>query len=450
MLSVLILTSLLDRSLGLQLLAGKDLEVNVHGFHPNRNLVKTFNESKEPLDGCPLEKPDTDECFYYGRMPCNKEFVQNMQRRCRKRPGLIVTGQGGSATRAAQVVIETLSTHDFGLLSNSSHDSLAARYSYLWSGDRDLLSLTTNNTYDPFEFMSKPDLSSNLTEKPFQVCRTLRLLDDMIRRKELARRPEMQVVLNQADHFEKMKPWALKSPYLRMLLPFFDALVGPAGYLLIHVTRDVHHIHELHGDENTFDLIYKHVAPKKAADFSFDYGAKKIKRGKLALSGESESAFSKVAMTQVLVEVHKAAKELYGDEENEFEKGEVKAEKEKFVMHAKFAYVWGHTELGLKRAWMAGRPDQYFHLSERRFLEHGLSSARDLAKFLGVEKPGPSVIRKMLSIYQPEAPDTEHFAMMRKITALKSMSIVREALLDFGYHQYSKDFKKEAKFIADE
>merc|ERR1740138_2049688 len=42
-------------------------------------------------------------------------------------PGLIISGQGGSATRAAQQIIAALVTHDFGELSELTKDSLAVR-----------------------------------------------------------------------------------------------------------------------------------------------------------------------------------------------------------------------------------------------------------------------------------------------------------------------------------
>lgn len=402
-------------------------------YHPNRDPIENIISVRKPLD-CPLEKPDIDECYYYGRFPCEHDFLESFKAESAKRPGLIVSGQGGSATRAAQEVVQKVGSHDFGMLSNSSLDSLAARYSYLWSGDREVIALTRNATYDS-KLLGDTDEGMISKNKPEQVCRTFRLLDDMIRRKH-----ENVTGKHVAEgSYKDLKPWAMKSPYLRMLLPFLDQTIGTHAYLFVHVTRDVHHIHDMHTDDKVFDLIRDNFNAKQNfwddIKTVFNNWDRPNRMDTPTVQDAGGDPFDKQVMEDLMVEVASAATRIYANE----------TEQENFVQRAKFAYVWGNIELGLMRAWKKERPGQYFHLSERQMLTDGKHTATKLANFLGVSSPSEFLIADMQNVYQPEPPDKAHYDMMRKISSLKCMGSVRDALDAFGYDQYSHNgaVKKE-------
>eukprot|EP00930_Biecheleria_cincta_P064958 TRINITY_DN50653_c0_g1_i1.p1 TRINITY_DN50653_c0_g1~~TRINITY_DN50653_c0_g1_i1.p1 ORF type:complete len:149 (+),score=16.66 TRINITY_DN50653_c0_g1_i1:220-666(+) len=64
----------------------------------------------------------------YENISCTQESLASIKEFSKNAPVLIISGQGGSDTRAAQEVVQHACTHWFGTLDPATHDSWACRF----------------------------------------------------------------------------------------------------------------------------------------------------------------------------------------------------------------------------------------------------------------------------------------------------------------------------------
>lgn len=342
------------------------------------------------------------------KVDCDEKSLAMLRKETSRHPGLIVAGQGGSATRAADHVVKMVGTYDFGRMVNTSGDSLASR----WSGVLGLLhkdgllprviAATTHQSV--YNITTAANLSDFL-EIQTAVCRTVLMARKMRHNSEV--------------------PWGLKEPLLRLLLPFFDEVIGPKGYKLVHVTRDVRKIRTTHGTERFAFLV-------GLTEELLDAWVDKLRKD--GLGHKEDSSLPKPSMLEASLQGTDHIHARHG-----VRLGYNIREVRQLI---KFAYAWGMLELPLKHEWQRDRPHQYFHISEKKMdplnENRSAATARNLSRFLG-KKPSPELVQRMTSVYkpQPEVQQTEttrrHWEMMQDIVNLHGMKSTRQALIEFGY-----------------
>lgn len=360
------------------------------------------------------------------RQQCDNNAMDELQAESVRAPGVIVSGQGGSATRAGQLVVQRAGTHDFGSVSNLTGDSFASR----WSGllihmDEDstkplprlVAQSTGRSVYDPNDL---DEMSHILIADA--VCRTL-LMASTTRDPNAPRR----------------LPWAIKEPWVRLLLPFFDEALGQDGYKLVHVTRDVRTIHQTHGDEEMASdvglgtRLLHHMVDKVSHLVA--------KRGTGALSSLLEldelDDVQRTALSAVDPSRLQAAL-LKVDELHEHHGSHQRVSRKDIQQRVMFAFMWGAIELPLKQSWQQERPQRYFHLSEKLMSpshpKTARFTARRLARFLGVRRPSAAMLNSMTNVYRPMKPNREgDWELMQAIVGLRGMEQTRRALASFGY-----------------
>lgn len=320
---------------------------------------------------------------------CHRQAIDRLKS---EQLGIIVSGQGGSATRAAQAVVESVGTHDFGKTSTTSGDSWAVRWSGLVERFRNQplprVVLVNASRVDYDVDTISPNVKTMVSDV---VCKTV-----------------LMAAASRAS--VPRKPWALKEPWLRFVLPFFDSLLG---YKFIHVTRDVRNIRNTHGDE----VIVAAMAHRELTKDQIHNMVRQVKNVN-ATNGLS---------TALLAVNHVHAKHGGPAGKN---KGQVR----KYV---KFAYAWGWMEQQIYDMFQWRKADSYMHISERHFNPNkpnrAKKSARKLAKFLGLPNATKDIIGKMTKVYKPPAKKDGHWHMMQTIVKLQGMERTRKALSTFGY-----------------
>lgn len=328
------------------------------------------------LDPELIERIDKE---YYDSIGCNELALHILKGDAAEQPGLIITGQGGSGTRVFQDMVARAGTHYFGIIDPDTKDSMAAR----WSGVLDhhaevIQTLGTPN----FELSSvEPGLETMLSK---DVCKSLLILNDM--QEHDRNRPWIQ------------RPWALKEPWLRLMLPFYDEAVGKDGYKVLHVTRDVRNIHSTHGDETLFDPLNS-IAELAVVE---------SKQLKAALVGIDQVYASRGARLNLSLEQVR----ILGE----------------------FVFTWGTIELSLKKQWESERAARYFHISgkDMETPELAFATAARLANFLGIDKPKEETVKQMAAAYQQQSYSAEHWLLMNDIVNLDGMRVARDALRAFN------------------
>lgn len=290
-------------------------------------------------------------------------------------PGLIITGQGGSATRAAQEMANLIGTHAFGSVDEQTGDSFASRWEDAFAGYLEILSYTGSADY---EAKSLPrSLRVSVEER---TCATLLHLKEMVGEKH------------------KM-PLALKEPRLRFFLPFYSAL----NMKLVHVTRDVRRIRDLHNDPilATFVLDLETLNNKELVALAEQIAHRARHNGGRL---EPVDAIWLGSASNVLKAAH-------------------------------FAHAWATIELQVHDQWMREWPENYFHLSELSMANETTKRAKAtaLARFLGRPDPDKKTLTRMMNVYRKEADGGWHWDMMQEIVTAPSSGIVRTALTTFGY-----------------
>jgi len=287
--------------------------------------------------------------------------------------GLIISGQGGSATRVAERIAELPMTHDFGWVVNDTLDptldSWAVRKSDVLQTEFRAIGLSSTGRvdYDIDEIMP----SSKRLEVQDHVCDSLMRLHQQIRKSN--------------------KPWALKEPWVRFLLPFFDHVIGSDNYKFAHVTLDPRYIHDSHGDESYSRLFDEEDTP---SDLS------------VALAHNSSLVAAGFPVEHV-------------------------------IKWTKFAYMWGVIELQLYEWWTTKRSHQYFHISEKVMTGEGAKdTARKFATFLGSTDPEPETLEQMIGAYNIsllKRHHKDHYKLMDEIINLPGLEGTRAAMEALGY-----------------
>lgn len=369
----------------------------------NGRCVLTPPKKDSPTKFQPHIPPPEDRHYY--ECPCSSSVLAALRSESKTKLGVIISGQGGSATRAAQEIVELVGTHDFGHLDPGTKDSWAVRLPFQRLFKRSLLDARAEiiKSTGKVEY-NVTDIDIPLHKKMSEgVCKTLTILNDM-RAKE-----------------PSQLPWALKEPFLRFMLPFFAESIGDKGFLFVHVTRDIRNIHKVHGDEE----LYSDMNDMDDLTNTFVNTATHPEAVML-LKSPSPSAmlFDSTSLIRAMNNSI-ALYEQYG--------AAMGYSMENIKQYLKFAFVWGHIELSLHHAWMNRRPDRYFHLSELKMASDGPTTARRLAAFLGSTTLAASRLAAMQAIYRPKEARDIHWILMQGIVKLDGMQVTREALEAFGY-----------------
>jgi len=319
----------------------------------------------------------------YEDIQCTQESLAGIQEFSQEKPFLIISGQGGSDTRAAQEAVQNSCTHAFGTLDTDTHDSWACRFAASPGfDDPNVEAILKHAGTVNYSIESLPaELRSSEAKLACQTCAILK-----------------EMVGSSAN------PMAMKEPWLRISLPFYSSI---ANIKFVHVTRDVRNIHYSHGEElfgkyvlNNMDVILKDV-------------------DEIALRGVSPTPG-----TMTWGKFSKWPKQLQQSKTGELQQLAV------------FANTWATMELTLHDKWMSAWPDKYYHLSEHRILTESRTEATRLAHFLGNMHPDEATLTSMMSVYLPEQPTKahkDHWDVMQAIVAAPSSSIVRAALAKLGY-----------------
>lgn len=299
--------------------------------------------------------------------------------------GVIIAGQGGSATRAAQEVVQFTGRTFFGKVDYDTYDSCATRWGQAPYSREPVIESTGSVDYH---------VSSIPQEVRFLVknatCKTLAILQKMADENAME---------------SSGKRWALKEPWLRFLLPFYTQNLN---IKFVHVTRDLRMLQDTHNDETLIGPHLKDLEEFSNLDLPPDY------IGLMRVAGRN--AFSKVKDS---LDVNQFSVE-------EFEK------------YSMFAQVWANVEVTLHNSWKKSQPQNYFHLSEKHMTNQTINRdyAKKLAGFLGNLNPSEDTLQKMLGVYRPDEVTTErrhHWNLMQIIIEEPSNGKVREALHTFGY-----------------
>jgi len=199
---------------------------------------------------------------------------------------------------------------------------------------------------------------------------------------------------------ETTKPWALKEPLLRFMLPAFDRVIGEGNYKLLHVVRDVRHIHDNHHDWKRAGVF---MTPKHTD-------------GVGGLKHALEEAFDKSGPIQ---------------------RGFPKEKRSDIERWVEFAYVWAHVELELHEIWTTRRPSRYMLIRDLDLgvLDSPTGKGRALGSFLGNTDPSMQTLFSIGKMYDAKqaSPMDSHFELMDAIIRLPSMRLVRRAMKVFGY-----------------
>jgi hypothetical protein len=293
--------------------------------------------------------------------------------------GLVMTGQGGSGTRAAQEMVAMLGTYEFGRIDNETHDSLAVRDGFGFDTRNDIMREMGSVAYDARD-LPWP-LYSRTREN---ICKSLEILDS-----------------DRKASGNEGVPWAVKEPWLRVVLPVLEEA---AEFKLVHVTRDVRHIHDTHGDEDWTDYI----------DEIASYAD--------VLSNQSSSGFNRSSLQKSLESARRVASS-----------GVDELATTRWV---KFAHVWAFMELSIHYSWKARKPLKYLHISPAQIADDPYK-AHQLVQFLGKTDPDEKLIDSIMSVYDPSigSQHDKHYSELDRITKMEGGEQIREALLAFGYEE---------------
>mmetsp|Transcript_99154 Transcript_99154/g.212474 ORF Transcript_99154/g.212474 Transcript_99154/m.212474 type:complete len:354 (-) Transcript_99154:56-1117(-) len=334
---------------------------------------------------------------------CDWTLFINANKSSKNTSGLIISGQGGSATRAAQEVVEYAGTHAFGALDERSRDSLAWRWA---TSD-----IKGKSFYDPHAIlMSTGSINYTVEEVPQelrvfkenQACRTILNIEHMLG--------------------NSVQPWALKEPLLRYDLPFYMSMVSVK---FLHVTRDVRNIHMLHYDVLYYDDLFNDgdnvISASDADKTNSDFD--------IASAYQLCRNMAFISMNLTLPCADNAIRQLtrQGDRET----------------LTRFARVWAKTELDLYKTWTRMWPERYYHISEIKMTNESnkRTEALRLAQFLGNPQPDENTLAKMTSVYQPEhfgEHEKRHWEILQSIVVAPDSGMIREALTTFGYEVYKQ------------
>lgn len=325
----------------------------------------------------------------YENVMCTDESLARIQVFSQNNPFLIISGQGGSDTRAAQEVVQKACTHGFGSVDTDTHDAWACRFAAADSPAPHPLGDYT----DPFVYA--------LLEQAATINYTLESIHPELRQSERELACRTLIIL------EKMgggHPMAMKEPWLRVSLPFYTSM---ANVKFVHVTRDVRNIHYSHGEETFGNLVVQNM----------------------------QDILEDVA--EIALRATPTPGTMTWGERSKWPKIVQESETGELQQLAIFANVWASMELTLHQQWMNAWPDKYYHVSELRMVNDGKAEAKRLAQFLGNFHPSESILTKMMATYQPEhvsKASKDHWNIMQEIVnAPSSGHVLCEALTSFGY-----------------
>jgi hypothetical protein len=296
-------------------------------------------------------------------------------------PGLIITGQGDSATRVASALVTMIGTHRFGQIRSTSKDSCFLRGCAVGLIAHDVVTTEGRFPYNfslPGSFLQQGGLNSTAkmaletqSQAYMRVCAALRLHSECGR----------------DDGVPDNSPWALKEPLLRYMLPVVEQMLGRRGFKLVHMTRDVREITRLYEE----DKMAEALAETRGRTAEVVRGTEHVWRAR----------WNKTSVETVI----------------------------------RFQLVWAHVESAVRRRWQGSWPEGYFHLSELKLLQNGTSTVRALAEFLGLSSPSPKLIARMADVYHRNPPHEGRFSrsLRYEVAGLEPMGAVRATLLEFGY-----------------
>jgi len=328
----------------------------------------------------------------YEDLKCNKEELARIRIESKKQKGLIASGQGGSATRVTQQVADIVGTYNWGDVDDVTKDSWAVRWGGAFLKHAEVFSNAGRVDYDPTGTLP----AKLLVEVEDQVCRTLMIADRMAHREPTVR------------------PWAVKEPWLRHMLPMFMEVVD---FKFIHVTRDIRCISKTYHEEKEYDEL-KLFAER---DLFVKYADKQLGNHAIELARTGSSTSQGLFTPAKLMKLKQA-----------LESRTWTSVEEKWV---KFSHVWAAVEHRLHTWWTKERPDDYYHIAEHTVPEPtNLDKAKKFATFLGEPNPSQTTMERMSTIWGGQNCNEEHWSMMHKVITDPLQAEVKATMEMLGYY----------------
>lgn len=328
----------------------------------------------------------------YEDLQCNKAELATIRIESKKQKGLIASGQGGSATRVTQQISEIVGTYNWGDVDDVTKDSWSVRWGGAFLRHTEVFKNTGRVDYDPATALP----AKLLVEVEDSICKTLMIADRMAHREE------------------NYKPWALKEPWLRTLLPMFMEVVD---FKFIHVTRDIRCVSKTYHEEKAYDDV-KLFAER---DLFVKYADEQLANHAIELARTDSSASQKLLSPAKLTNLKQALKS-----------GTWTPQEEKWI---KFTHVWAAVEHRLHTWWTTERPDDYFHMAEHTVpAPDNMDKAQKFAAFLGEPNPSKSTMDKMSNVYTPSNCNQDHWNFMQRIITSPMQKEVKDTMQMLGYY----------------